>query len=236
LLLLNEWMTTMAQEPQQPESPETPSQSSPSGWHNELKVFEADRRTRYQSNLESLTLHWKAHCDLLDTSVHETAKAYRLVLGVSKAHERMATTLSASAVSASTPNEQQQQQQQTHLSSLEEANVTMIQHFSDSATTMETNVASSLNNLLQTIQATQQQVSKEGKQMLKVLEKHEAQVEQAWGKLLLILVTLFIRFPDTITTLKEHTVVCSDGLTTHEATTIYYTPLTLYLWFRDPSI
>jgi hypothetical protein len=33
-------------------------------------------------------------------------------------------------------------------------------------------------------------VSKEGKQMLKVLEKHEAQVEQAWGKFLLFLLLL----------------------------------------------
>jgi hypothetical protein len=57
---------------------------------------------------------------------------------------------------------------------------------------METNVASSLNNLLQTIQATQQQVSKEGKQMLKVLEKHEAQVEQAWGTLLMLFICLSI--------------------------------------------
>jgi hypothetical protein len=189
---LDEWMT-MAQEPQQPESPETPSsqsQSSPSGWHNELKVFEADRRSKYQSNLESLTLYWKAHCDLLETSVHETAKAYRLVLGVSKAHERMATTLASASVSASASNEQQQQQQQQqqqHIASLEEANANMIQHFGYSAATMEINVASSLNNLLQTIQETQQQVSKEGKQMLKVLEKHEAQVEQAWGKFFLIM-------------------------------------------------
>jgi hypothetical protein len=193
---------TIAQELQQPQTmsdmdnvsePSPEPQLSPSGWHNELKVFEADRRTKYQSNLESLTLYWKAHCDLLENSVHETAKAYRLVLGVSKAHERMATTLAPSSVSASTPNEQQQlHQQQTHITSLEEANATMIHHFGESATTMETNVASSLNNLLQTIQATQQQVSKEGKQMLKVLEKHEAQVEQAWGKLLVLLLCLSI--------------------------------------------
>jgi hypothetical protein len=185
---------------------ETPSSqvTSPLGWHKELRAFEADRRTKYQSNLESLTLYWKSHCDLLETSVHETARAYRLVLGVSKAHERMATTLGAptqgkglskqsssvsastsSSASASTPNEQQQQ-----LASLEEANATMIQHFGESATTMETNVAASLSNLLQTIQATQNQVCKEGKQMLKVLEKHEAQVEQAWGKFLLFLLLL----------------------------------------------
>ena len=165
--------------------PSLESQLSPSGWYNELKVFEADRRTKYQSNLESLTLNWKAHCDLLENSVHETAKAYRLVLGVSKAHERMATTLASSSVSASAPNEQQQPQK--HLTSLEEANSKMIHHFEESAATMKTNVVSSLNNLLQTIQATQQQVSKEGRQMLKVLEKHEARVEQAWGKLLLLL-------------------------------------------------
>jgi hypothetical protein len=194
---------TMAQETQQPQTmsdmdngsePSLESQLSPSGWHNELKVFEADRRTKYQSNLESLTLDWKAHCDLLENSVHETAKAYRLVLGVSKAHERMATTLAApSSVSASTPNDQQQQQQpEKHLTSLEEANAAMIQHFAESAVTMETNVASSLSNLLQTIQATQQQVSKEGKQMLKVLEKHEAQVEQAWGTLLMLFICLSI--------------------------------------------
>jgi hypothetical protein len=193
--------------PQQSQSQsQSQSQLSPSGWHNELKVFEADRRTKHQSNMESLTLYWKAHCDLLDNSVHETAKAYRLVRGVSKAHERMATTLAASASSVSVPasatssvsapNEQQlqqqlqhqQQQERTHhLTALEEANASMIQHFGESATTMETNVASSLSNLLQTIQATQQQVSKEGQQMLRVLEKHEAQVEQAWGTLLVLL-------------------------------------------------
>jgi hypothetical protein len=174
------------------ETPLSHSQSlSRSNWHSELRTFEADRRTQFQSNLDSLTVYWKSHCDLLDTSIHETARAYRLVLGVSKAHEQMATTLgkglslldsTPSSMSESTPNEQHQQ-----LNSLEEANATMVQHFADSAETMKTNdVTTTLCNLVQTIQAMQTQVSKDGKQILKVLKRQEAQVEQAWGKLLLL--------------------------------------------------
>jgi hypothetical protein len=164
------------------ETPLSHSQPSRSDWLHEIRAFEADRRTKYQSNLESLTVYWKSHCDILDTSVHETSRAYRLVLGVSKAHERMATTLGkglSSLESESAPNETQQQ-----LNSLEEANATMVQHFADSAATMKTNdVTTTLCNLLQTIQATQTQISKDGKQILKVLKRQEAQVELAWGKL-----------------------------------------------------
>jgi hypothetical protein len=69
------------------------AQRSPSDWHTSLKAFEADRRTKYQSNVETLDLYWKSHCELIEASVHETARAYRLVLGISKAHERMAVTL-----------------------------------------------------------------------------------------------------------------------------------------------
>jgi hypothetical protein len=182
---------------------ESSAQRSPSDWHTSLKAFEADRRTKYQSNVETLDLYWKSHCELIEASVHETARAYRLVLGISKAHERMAVTLgktvqssqsqssvtssvsaTASATASATVSLSEQQ-----LDSLEEDTAAMIQNFGESALTMETNVASSLHSLLQRIQATQSQVSKEGSKMLKVLEKAEAQVEQAWGKLVTYIIT-----------------------------------------------
>lgn len=64
--------------------------------HEKLRSFESRRRTSFQAKLESSSLYWRSFRDLLQSSVHETARAERLVLGTAKAHQSYAEAMQAS--------------------------------------------------------------------------------------------------------------------------------------------
>lgn len=64
--------------------------------HDKLRAYESRRRTSFQSKLESSSLYWRSFRDLLQSSVHETARAERLVLGTAKAHGAYAEAMQAS--------------------------------------------------------------------------------------------------------------------------------------------
>mmetsp|Transcript_4887 Transcript_4887/g.6907 ORF Transcript_4887/g.6907 Transcript_4887/m.6907 type:complete len:695 (+) Transcript_4887:142-2226(+) len=63
--------------------------------HGKLRAYEARRRSAYSSKLESSSLYWRSFRDLLHASVHETARAERLVLGSVKVNQTYAQAMQA---------------------------------------------------------------------------------------------------------------------------------------------
>ena len=64
--------------------------------HDKLRAYENRRRTSFQAKLESSSLYWRSFRDLLQSSIHETARAERLVLGTAKAQMAYANAMQAS--------------------------------------------------------------------------------------------------------------------------------------------
>jgi hypothetical protein len=64
--------------------------------HTKLRAYEARRRSAYAAKLESSSLYWRSFRDLLASSVHETGRAERLVLGTARANATYADAMKAS--------------------------------------------------------------------------------------------------------------------------------------------
>ena len=88
----------------QDKSPTTPSprqSTSPTSalsgqrLHDKLRTYESQRRLAYKGKFETSTLHWKSYRDLLAASVQETARAQRIVMGTSRAHQLYSDALKA---------------------------------------------------------------------------------------------------------------------------------------------
>ena len=63
--------------------------------HDKLRTYESQRRLAHASKFETSTLHWKSYRDLLAASVQETARAQRIVMGTSRAHQLYSEALTA---------------------------------------------------------------------------------------------------------------------------------------------
>jgi hypothetical protein len=64
--------------------------------HSKLRAYEHRRRTAYSTKLESSSLYWRSFRDLLRASVHETARAERMVMGTAIANKIYAESMQAS--------------------------------------------------------------------------------------------------------------------------------------------
>jgi hypothetical protein len=64
--------------------------------HTKLRAYEARRRSAYAAKLESSSLYWRSFRDLLASSIHETGRAERLVLGTARANATYADAMKAS--------------------------------------------------------------------------------------------------------------------------------------------
>eukprot|EP00521_Asterionellopsis_glacialis_P007111 CAMPEP_0195283530 /NCGR_PEP_ID=MMETSP0707-20130614/2048_1 /TAXON_ID=33640 /ORGANISM="Asterionellopsis glacialis, Strain CCMP134" /LENGTH=691 /DNA_ID=CAMNT_0040342713 /DNA_START=170 /DNA_END=2245 /DNA_ORIENTATION=+ len=100
--LVTESTTAAAAAKPTPTSTSTPTPTpylvdtqSRSETHGKLRAYEARRRSAYSSKLESSSLYWRSFRDLLHASVHETARAERLVLGSVKVNQTYAQAMQA---------------------------------------------------------------------------------------------------------------------------------------------
>ena len=64
--------------------------------HSKLRAYENRRRMAYTTKLESSSLYWRSFRELLSASVHETARAERMVLGTAMANKAYAESMQAS--------------------------------------------------------------------------------------------------------------------------------------------
>jgi hypothetical protein len=214
-------------------------------WHEQLRTFEAQRRSKNKSKLESIPLYWQSHQDLLEDSILETGKAYRLIVGISKAHARLAQLLQQSddnellqkrsssttgggggaATAApvvetsdndasprnndrhsddvncksnsnsnsqshdSTEDEEEgdpEKPQERLEASLENSHTLMKERFGESAEAMEKGIVPHVQKMQATLEERLAELREKGKNILQVLQKVEAQVGEAWGKLQIV--------------------------------------------------
>ena len=192
--------------------------------HDKLRAYESRRRTNFQHKLESSSLYWRSFRDLLQSSVHETARAERLVLGTAKAHgaysvamkasyddgfldkrgnvvlnQKQQKRLSDSRVETSTaiPNKMgasypplqpmaltDEERKANMVTSIMEAQLELATKFGENAGEMEEEIASELTQMRIELENQVVDIQKPGDAILAELEKTEAEVSEAWGKIL----------------------------------------------------
>jgi hypothetical protein len=153
-------------------------------WHEELRLFEATRRQKCSSKLDSCKLFWKSHQNLLQVGLDESQRAHRLVLGLSQAQKVLATSLrTKSHVRKKTNHKQSEEttkQKSGFLDSLQSSTDTIKSAFLESSRRLAA-VDQRIQKLLQQSQDGISQLETEGKAALHVMEETMNRTTQAWG-------------------------------------------------------
>ena len=155
--------------------------------YNQLRSYEAQRRITYASKLEATQLYFKSLMDLLENSVAETAKVYRLVKATA-----MAESQYARALTVQSPHQvpRDASSSATLLHSWQDSNTLLAATLEENSTDIEKNVSSILFAFLDAQEDQKVQYQNIGKPILEELEFMEKQVQQTWGKFILITATM----------------------------------------------
>ncbi|CAB9520917.1 expressed unknown protein [Seminavis robusta] len=143
----------------------------------ELRAYEAQRRTTFSAKLEATQLYFKSLMDLLQNSFDETAKVYRLALGTSIAQSQYARAITQRGVTQA-PRDSSPSAALLH--SWQEANTILAATLEESAVDIEDNVVSVLSSFQDALQDQKNQFENVGKPILAELEHMEAQVQKTW--------------------------------------------------------
>jgi hypothetical protein len=145
----------------------------------ELRAYEGQRRTTYCAKLDATQLYFKSLANLLQNSMDETAKVYRLALGTSIAQSQYARAITQRGkhqVSRdSSPSA-------ALLHSWQEANTLLAATLEESAVDVETKVVAVLFSFQDTLLDQKKMFENDGNPILAELEHVEAQVQRTWGK------------------------------------------------------
>ena len=165
--------------------PSTPG-SEISLWHDRLRAAEAQRRSYFQAKLSSTALFCQCYYNVLEAGIQETAKAFRLVLGIARAQEKLAQALGKTAnyeavVVNNNNNNEQEPKDAAALTTLELSNAHMQQRFEESSDIMESTIVSSIQKLEESVREQAKQLKVEGSTFLKLLARCEENVMNAWG-------------------------------------------------------
>ena len=192
-----------------PSPPASPSRakmaaaSTREGHHENLRAYESRRRLAYAAKLESCTLYWKSVRDLLAASIQETARAQRLVLGTSRAHQLYSDAMHAMyedvflddkgnvmlkpkqkqklATTRKKPVRRADGTKPSVLTSVRDAQLTVAERFGENARNMDTEIADEIGRLLENLKKMFAEMEALGNSILNELEKTELEVSSAWG-------------------------------------------------------
>jgi hypothetical protein len=160
-------------------SRQQPQSASPADWHEELRVFEAKRRLKYSSKLDTCQLYWKSHQQLLQDGEQETQRAHRLALGLAQAQ----MVLSKSLRSKIHKQKKKRSNKIGFLDSLQVCTDSLKATFGESSSQLgqlnDKIVAisqASLDGLLHLVER--------GKSILELMEKTHNDTTSAWGEIL----------------------------------------------------
>lgn len=193
--------------------------------HDKLRAYESRRRTNFQNKLESSSLYWRSFRDLLQSSVHETARAERLVLGAAKAHQAYAEAMQASyedgfldkrnnvvllkkqqkrlsdqrVETTTSPDKTlpimaatDEERKANMLTSIMEAQHDLAKKFGENAREMEEEIASEVTQMRIELEKKVAGIHLPGDAILAELEKTEAEVSEAWGKIRFTVLHCFV--------------------------------------------
>jgi len=147
--------------------------------YNELRAFEARRRTAYSSKLENTQLYFTSLVDILQTSLDETAKLYRLALGTSMAQSQYARAITQRG-SHQAPRDSSPSSALLH--SWQESNTLLAATLEESAVDIQTNVVSTLAEFLEALVHQKEQFESVGRPIMEQLDHMEKQVRMTWGR------------------------------------------------------
>lgn len=145
--------------------------------YEELRGYEAQRRSNFSAKLEATQLYFKSLMDLLQNSFDETAKVYRLALGTSIAQSQYARAITQRG-SHQVPRESSPSAALLH--SWQEANTILAATLEESAVDIEDNVVTVLSQFQDALQDQKNQFENIGKPILEELEHMESQVQKTW--------------------------------------------------------
>lgn len=155
-------------------------EASPSdkfAWHEELRVFEANRRQKYSSKLDSSRLYWKAYTHLLEDGKLETERAHRILLGVAQAQKVLATSLRSKKYVRKT----KKKQDVGFLDTLNESTDEFKATFTESSRYL-ISLDAKLSKLLQQSMDGIMHLEGRGKSILDLMEQTQNQTVEAWGE------------------------------------------------------
>lgn len=147
--------------------------------YEELRMYEAQRRTTFSAKLEATQLYFKSLMDLLQNSFDETAKVYRLALGTSIAQSQYARAITQRGAHQ-VPRESSPSAALLH--SWQEANTMLAATLEESAVDIEDKVVAVISSFQEALQDQKNQFENVGKPILNELEHMEAQVQKTWGR------------------------------------------------------
>lgn len=145
--------------------------------YEELRQYEAQRRTTFSAKLEATQLYFKSLMDLLQNSFDETAKIYRLALGTSIAQSQYARAITQRGTHQ-VPRDSSPSAALLH--SWQEANTILAATLEESAVDIEENVVSVISTFQDALQDQKNQFETIGKPILEELEHMEGQVQKTW--------------------------------------------------------
>jgi hypothetical protein len=160
----------------------------------ELRAYEAQRRTTYCGKLEATQLYFKTLTNLLQNSIDETAKVFRLALGTSIAQSQYARAITQRG------NHQVSRESSPSaalLHSWQEANTILAATLEESAVDIEQKVVAVLSSFQDTSLQQKIQFENVGNPILAELEHVEALVQQTWGTSWLVMLIQYACFYST---------------------------------------
>lgn len=180
--------------------------------YGELIAWESKRRTRYASEIEETSIHWRCRKELLREGLLETAKAERLILGAAEAVKIFAETMQASYDDilidddgciltdsrkqnkimlqrqsefyslGNTGSSNVQEEKSALLDTLIKSQSVMSESFNQSAF-VQNDVIEEMKNLRKQLQQQLSDFEKKGDRIVRGMKLAEEQVQKFWGKL-----------------------------------------------------
>lgn len=161
----------------------------------ELRAYEAQRRSTYCAKLEATQLYFKSLMNLLQNSIDETAKVYRLALGTSIAQSQYARAITQRG-NHQVPRDSSPSAVLLH--SWQEANTILAATLEESAVDIEKKVVAVLFSFQDTLLDQKTKFDNVGNPILAELEHVEAQVQRTWGTSWLLVNSMLASILNTV--------------------------------------
>jgi hypothetical protein len=157
-------------------------------WHEELRVFEANRRSKYTVKLDGLKLCLKSYTFLLDTGIRDAQRLHRVLFGVATAQLVLARNLrgckqphNSMTPTGTAQDDNDNPASMLSLKSLTKSTDVIAKTFVASKHQL-VQMDEQAKRMVQDLIDQHQELSTRGKDLLEEIESVESECGQAWGR------------------------------------------------------